>query len=86
MTKQLRDLEAELDEERKQKTAAMTIKKVNLKKNNFTKYFICLIIISFLFSSKQKLEGDIKDFEASMDMNNKVKDDALKQLKKHQGM
>ena len=28
MTKQLRDLEAELDEERKQKTAAMTIKKV----------------------------------------------------------
>ena len=29
MTKQLRDLEAELDEERKQKTAAMTIKKVS---------------------------------------------------------
>ena len=34
MTKQLRDLEAELDEERKQKTAAMTIKKVNFKRKN----------------------------------------------------
>ena len=47
-----------MDEERKQKTAAL--------------------------NSKKKLEGDLKDLESTMDMNNKMKEDAIKQLKKHQ--
>merc|ERR1719391_1767829 len=50
MAKQLRDLEAELDEERKQKQTAV--------------------------NAKKKLETDYKDLESTMDMNNKLKEDA----------
>uniref|UniRef100_A0A6P7G1J3 Myosin heavy chain, non-muscle isoform X2 n=1 Tax=Diabrotica virgifera virgifera TaxID=50390 RepID=A0A6P7G1J3_DIAVI len=58
IVKQLRDLEAELDEERKQRTAAV--------------------------SSRKKLEGDIKELEGQIELHCKVKEDALKQLKKSQ--
>ncbi|KAH8257644.1 hypothetical protein KR038_004247, partial [Drosophila bunnanda] len=58
LVKQLRDLEAELDEERKQRTAAV--------------------------AAKKKLEGDLKEIETTMEMHNKVKDDALKHAKKLQ--
>lgn len=58
MIKQLRDLEAELEDERKQRTAAS--------------------------ASKKKLEADYKDLEQQLEMHNKVKEDALKQLKKLQ--
>lgn len=56
--KQLRDLEAELEDERKQRAAASSIRK--------------------------KLETDLKDMEQQMEINNKLKEDALKQLKKLQ--
>lgn len=56
LIKQLRELEAELEEERKQRTVAVTARK--------------------------KLEGDLKDMEGQLEMNSKVKDDALKQLKR----
>ena len=51
MTKQLRDLEAELDEERKQKTAAMTIKKVSkfFLKNSFHEFFLLSLNFSIFF-------------------------------------
>ena len=35
-------------------------------------------------NSKKKLEGDYKDLESTMEMNNKMKEDALKQMKKAQ--
>lgn len=35
-------------------------------------------------ASKKKLEGDYKDLEQQLEMHNKVKEDALKQLKKLQ--
>merc|ERR1712130_449063 len=35
-------------------------------------------------NAKKKLETDYKDLESTMDMNNKLKEDALKQLKKLQ--
>lgn len=56
--KQLRDLEAELEDERKQRAAASSIRK--------------------------KLEADLKDMEQQQEINNKLKEDALKQLKKLQ--
>lgn len=58
LIKQLRDIEAELEDERKQRTAAL--------------------------ASKKKLEADYKDLEQQLEMHNKVKEDALKQLKKLQ--
>lgn len=58
MAKLVRDLEAELDEERKQKIAA--------------------------FNTKKKMEGDVKDLESQLEMSNKVKEDALKQMRKLQ--
>lgn len=54
----MRDLEAELEDERKQRTAALAFRK--------------------------KLEADYKDLEQQLEMNNKIKEDALKQLKKLQ--
>lgn len=56
--KQLRDLEAELEDERKQRAAAL--------------------------AAKKKLEADFKDVEQQLEIHNKIKDDALKQLKKLQ--
>ena len=53
MTKQLRDLEAELDEERKQKTAAMTIKKVKQNLISRKKKFLYYIISQFFFHQKE---------------------------------
>ena len=58
LLKQLRDLEMELDDERKQRGSSSALRK--------------------------KLEADYKDLEQQMEMNNKLKDDALKQLKKMQ--
>ena len=58
LLKQLRDLEMELDDERKQRSSSSALRK--------------------------KLEADYKDLEQQMEMNNKLKDDALKQLKKMQ--
>lgn len=55
---QLREMETELDEERKQRTAAVSVRK--------------------------KLEGDFKAMEQQVEMANKVKEDAIKQLKKLQ--
>ena len=58
LLKQLRDLEMELEDERKQRSSSSALRK--------------------------KLEADYKDLEQQMEMNNKLKDDALKQLKKMQ--
>jgi len=55
---QLRELEAELEEERRQRSAAI--------------------------SARKKLEGDLKSIESQVDTANKLKEDALKQLKKMQ--
>jgi len=55
---QLRDLEADLEEERRQRSAAI--------------------------SARKKLEGDLKSLESQVDAANKMKEDALKQLKKIQ--
>lgn len=54
----VRDLESELEEERKQRTAAI--------------------------SARKKVEGDLKDIEQQLEHVNKVKEDALRQLKKLQ--
>jgi len=54
----LRELEAELEEERRQRSAAI--------------------------SARKKLEGDFKSLESQVDAANKMKEDALKQLKKTQ--
>jgi len=54
----LRELEAELEEERRQRSAAV--------------------------GARKKLEGDIKSLESQVDTANKLKEDALKQLKKIQ--
>lgn len=51
-------MEAELEEERKQRTAAI--------------------------SARKKVEGDLKDIEQQLEHVNKVKEDALRQLKKLQ--
>jgi hypothetical protein len=51
-------MEAELEEERKQKTLAV--------------------------NARKKLEGDFKSMEQQVDNANKIKEDALKQLKKIQ--
>ena len=56
--KQIRDLVAELEEERKQKTNAV--------------------------NGKKKLEADYKDLEGQVEMSAKLKEDALKQLRKIQ--
>ena len=60
MTKQLRDLEAELDEERKQKTAAMTIKKVldsKFLEKLFSRIFLLSVNFSIFFFLRQKEIG-----------------------------
>jgi len=54
----LRELEAELEEERRQRSAAV--------------------------SARKKMEGDLKSLESQVDTANKLKEDALKQLKKIQ--
>ena len=41
---------------------------------------------SLALSSKKKLELDLAELEAQIDMANKGRDEALKQLKKHQVM
>jgi myosin protein heavy chain len=51
-------LEAELEDERKQRTNAL--------------------------SQRKKLEADLKDMEQQLEMHDKIKEDALKQLKKLQ--
>ena len=51
-------MEAELEEERKQKAGSV--------------------------AGRKKLEGDLKDMEGQVEMANKVKEDALKQLRKLQ--
>jgi len=51
-------LEAELEEERRQRSAAV--------------------------SARKKLEGDFKSLESQVDTANKLKEDAVKQLKKVQ--
>ena len=51
-------MEAELEDERKQRSAAI--------------------------AGKKKIEADYKDMEQQLEMHNKVKEDALKQLKKCQ--
>jgi len=51
-------LEAELEEERRQRSAAI--------------------------GARKKLEGDLKSLESQVDTANKLKEDALKQLKKMQ--
>merc|ERR1719225_1948342 len=56
MAKSIRDLETELDEERKQKNCCC--------------------------QCKEKLDADYKDLESNLEMNSKMKEDALKQLKK----
>lgn len=33
-------------------------------------------------TARKKLEGDLKDMESQIEMNNKLKEDALKQLKR----
>lgn len=58
LAKQLREVEQELDDERKQKAAAL--------------------------ASRKKYEADFKDMEQQLEMHNKLKEDALKQLKKLQ--
>ena len=55
---QLRELETDLEEERKQRNAAVSIRK--------------------------KLEGDLKDMEGQVEMSAKVKEDAMKQLRRLQ--
>jgi len=55
---QLRELEAELEEERRQRSAAV--------------------------SARKKMEGDLKSLESQVDTANKLKEDAIKQLKKIQ--
>ena len=60
MTKQLRDLEAELDEERKQKTAAMTIKKVldsKFLEKLISRIFLLSVNFSIFFFLRQKEIG-----------------------------
>ena len=81
MGKQIRDLEAELDEERKQKVRR-TIKRQNVIQviSTYPSYFSQVAALN----SKKKLEGDYKDLESTMEMNNKMKEDALKQMKKAQ--
>jgi len=54
----LRELEAELEEERRQRSSAV--------------------------GARKKLEGDLKSLESQVDTANKLKEDALKQLKKMQ--
>ena len=56
MAKQLRDIETELEKERKPKQAAV--------------------------NAKKKRETEYKDLGSTRDINNKLKEDALKQLKK----
>jgi len=51
-------MEAELEEERKQRSAAV--------------------------NARKKLEGDFKSMEQQVDTANKIKEDAVKQLKKFQ--
>ncbi|KAL5288885.1 MYH9 family protein [Megaselia abdita] len=58
LAKAIRDLESELDEERKQRAAAV--------------------------AAKKKLEGDLKEIETTLEMHNKVKEDALKHSKRLQ--
>ena len=81
MGKQIRDLEAELDEERKQKVRR-TIKRQNVIQviSTYPSYFSQVAALN----SKKKLDGDYKDLESTMEMNNKMKEDALKQMKKAQ--
>ena len=55
---QLREIEVELEEERKQRSLAV--------------------------NARKKLEGDMKAVEQQFDMANKLKEDAVKQLKKLQ--
>lgn len=55
---QLRDTELELEDERKQRLAAV--------------------------NAKKKLEGDVKASEQHIEMANKARDDAVKQLKRVQ--
>lgn len=43
--------------------------------------FVCIAAIA----AKKKLESDLKDIEATLEMHNKMKEDALKQAKKLQG-
>ena len=54
----MRELEAELEEERRQRSAAI--------------------------SARKKMEGDLKSLESQVDTANKLKEDAMKQLKKIQ--
>jgi len=54
----LRELEAELEEERRQRSGAI--------------------------SARKKLEGDLKSLESQVDAANKMKEDAVKQLKRTQ--
>ncbi|KAK6170018.1 hypothetical protein SNE40_018509 [Patella caerulea] len=56
LLRQLREMEAELEEERKQKGAAV--------------------------SARNKLQGDINDYQQQVQMANKVKEDAVKQYKR----
>ena len=58
MTFQLRELELELEEERKQRSAAV--------------------------NARKKVESENNDMLAQVDSANKVRDDALKQLKRLQ--
>lgn len=58
LQKQLRDVEAELEDERKQRAAAV--------------------------AAKKKVEADFKDMEQQLEIHSKLKEDALKQLKKAQ--
>lgn len=55
---QVRELETELEDERKQRATAS--------------------------AAKKKLEGDIKDLEGHIEMSNKGRDEAIKQLRKIQ--
>ena len=80
MGKQIRDLEAELDEERKQKVRKIRLKSFMQDDANIS--FPATQVAAL--NSKKKLEGDYKDLESTMEMNNKLKEDALKQMKKAQ--
>lgn len=55
---QVRELETELEDERKQRATAA--------------------------AAKKKLEGDMKDLEGQIEMSNKGRDEAIKQLRKIQ--